>query len=109
MKLATTTGDFSGYTSSQIEALRLIREAGFRYADYSFGMDYRHRNGVYSEDHEGYFAEVNRAAREMGIRLVQAHSPMGTPLADEDGHFLADTIRWQWNVDAITEIKAVRE
>ena len=29
----------------------------------------------------------------MGIRLVQAHSPMGTPLTDPDGIFLADTIR----------------
>lgn len=93
MKLATTTGDFSGYTSSQIEALRLIREAGFRYADYSFGMDYSHRNGVYSNDPAGYYAEVNSAARELGIRLVQAHSPMGTPLSDGDGRFLADTIR----------------
>ena len=37
MKLATTTGDFNGYTGPQIESLRCIREAGFRYADYSFG------------------------------------------------------------------------
>ena len=93
MKLATTTGDFGGYTSSQIEALRLVRAAGFRYADYNFGMDYKHRNGVYSEDYETYFAEVGAAADEMGIKLIQAHSPMGTPLCDPDGSFLADTIR----------------
>ena len=29
MKLATTTGDFTGYTGSQIKSLQLIREAGF--------------------------------------------------------------------------------
>ena len=40
MKLATSTGDFFGYTDSQIESLRLIYEAGFRYADYNFGCDY---------------------------------------------------------------------
>ena len=93
MKLATTTGDFGGYTNSQIEALRLIKAAGFCYADYNFGMDYRHRNGVYSEHYEAYFDEVNAAMDEIGIRLVQAHSPMGTPLCDPDGSFLADTIR----------------
>ena len=93
MKLATTTGDFSGYTRSQIESLSYIREAGFRYADYSFGMDYADRSGVYAEDYEAYFGEINRATRDMGIRLVQAHSPMGTPLNDPDGRFLADTLR----------------
>ena len=93
MKLATTTGDFSGYTRSQIESLSYIREAGFRYADYSFGMDYADRKGVYSENYESYFDSINRAARELDIRLVQAHSPMGTPLNDPDGRFLADTLR----------------
>ena len=93
MKLATTTGDFSGYTRSQIESLSYIREAGFRYADYSFGMDYADRSGVYAEDYEAYFGEITRATRDMGIRLVQAHSPMGTPLNDPDGRFLADTLR----------------
>ena len=93
MKLATTTGDFGGYTSSQIEALRYVRAAGFGYADYSFGMDYKHRNGVYAADYEAYFERVNAAADEIGIRLIQAHSPLGAPLNDADGSFLADTIR----------------
>ena len=93
MKLATTTGDFGGYTNSQIEALRYIREAGFLYADYNFGMDYKHRNGVYSERYEEYFAQVNTATAEIGIELIQAHAPMGTPLNDPDGSFLADTLR----------------
>lgn len=93
MKLATTTGDFGGYTNSQIQALRYVREAGFQYADYNFGMDYKHRNGVYSECYEDYFAQVNAATAEIGIQLIQAHSPMGTPLNDPDGNFLADTLR----------------
>lgn len=93
MKLATTTGDFNGYTGSQIESLRCIREAGFHYADYSFGHDYATRTGVYGENHKAYFDEVNRAAAKIDITLVQAHSPMGTPLKDPDGQFLADTLR----------------
>ncbi len=93
MKLATTTGDFYSYAHSQTECLRYIREAGFRYADYSFGIDYSHRIGVYAEDYEAYFDSVIAATEELGIKLVQAHSPMGTPLTDPDGRFLSDTIR----------------
>lgn len=93
MKLATTTGDFNSYTGSQIESLRLIREAGFSYADYSFGHDHAMRCGVYLDDYKGYFQEIQNATDEIGIRLVQAHSPLGTPLHDPDGQFLADTIR----------------
>lgn len=93
MKLATTTGDFHGYTHSQAECLYYIREAGFRYADYSFGVDCAHRIGAYAEDYEAYFHEIATAADKLDIRLVQAHSPMGTPLTDPDGLFLADTVR----------------
>ena len=52
MKLATTTGDFSRYTYDQAECLRYIREAGFLYADYSFGCDYSHRRGAFAENYE---------------------------------------------------------
>lgn len=50
MKLAIATGAFSGYTSGRKEAMAHVCQAGFRYADYAFGMDDRHRNGVYAED-----------------------------------------------------------
>jgi sugar phosphate isomerase/epimerase len=93
MKLATTTGDFLGYTRSQTAALEHIRRAGFRYADYNFGGDFGARNGVYAPDFERYYDEVAQAAERIGIRLVQAHAPMGKPLVDPDGSFLADTLR----------------
>ena len=93
MKLATTTGDFHGYTHDQAECLRYIREAGFRYADYSFGVDHSTRGGVYTENYEAYFETINQATEEIGIKLVQAHSPMGSPLAEDGGRFIADTIR----------------
>ena len=92
MKLATTTGDFLQYTDSQAVALEHIRRAGFRYADYNFGGDYNMRNGVYSGDFDRYTDEIARAADGLGIKLVQAHAPMGKPLED-DGSFLSDTLR----------------
>ena len=92
MKLATTTGDFGGYTASQEECLVHIRKAGFRYADYNFGMDYNRQNGVYSEDFEGHFDRVGQTADALGIKLVQAHAPMGRPLED-DGKLMTDTLR----------------
>ena len=92
MKLATTTGDYSAYGLSQADSLKHIREAGFRYADYSFGIDHRRRDGVYSQNFESYFDEIGYAADSLGIKLVQAHSPMGKPLED-DGSFLLDTLR----------------
>ena len=93
MRLATSTGDFNGYTGSQLQSIRLIREAGFRYVDYNFGFDYSTRGGIYAKDWEQYYAQVSLTAEAAGVRLVQAHAPMGTPINDPEGVFLADTIR----------------
>lgn len=93
MKLATTTGDFSPYTKSQIDSLKHIRKAGFKYADYNFGTDYARRNGVYSDNFEAYCKSVVESAKEIGITLVQSHAPMGKPFLDEDGSFIEDNIR----------------
>lgn len=94
MKLATTTKDFSNqYTLSQITALEHIYDAGFRYAGYGFGPDYRRRNGIYGEEPLRYIQKVKRAADDIGIQLIQAHSPMGKPFFDHDGQFTADTVR----------------
>jgi len=93
MKLATTTGDFFGYTKCQKAALTHIRESGFRYADYSFGCDLPGRTGVYADNYRDYFDEVAAHADRIGIKLVQGHSPMGKPLAPDNAQFIADTIR----------------
>jgi hypothetical protein len=69
MKLATTTGDFTGYTGSQAESLRQIRRAGFHYADYNFGFDYGRRNGVYSDDPARHYAEIAETCAKEGITL----------------------------------------
>ncbi len=94
MKLATTTGDFFKYTNSQIESLRHIYDAGFKYADYNFGCDHTGRTGVFSEDYRAYFEEVKKATEDIGIKLVQAHAPMGKPFLEEEGkQLIEDTIR----------------
>lgn len=97
MKLATTTGDFSGYNVSQFDSLRYIREAGFRYADYNFHLDYLRGDGVYLKDFEHYFAAIREHSEKIGIKLVQAHAPMGDPIGSEqcldNSHFIRDTLR----------------
>lgn len=92
MKLATTTGDYAAYTDSQTEALERIRRAGFRYADYNFGPDHGRRSGVYASDFEAYIHGVSGFCGRIGIKLVQAHAPMGSPLSD-GGSLLGDTLR----------------
>lgn len=93
MKLATTTGDLFSYTNSQLLALEHIRKAGFRYADYDFCRDHATKSGVYSDNFAAHVKSVARKAEETGIKLVQAHAPMGKPLDDPDGSFLADTLK----------------
>lgn len=93
MKLATTTGDFAAYTPSQAEAMQYIREAGFSCADYNFGSDYAARTGVYGPDPKAYFEEIRCAADALGLQLVQAHSPMGRPIAADNAAFIEDTLR----------------
>ena len=93
MKLATTTSDFYPYTRSHAESLRLLRAAGFRYADMSFGSGYAERDGVYSDDYERHIDEIAKVCEEIGITPVQAHAPMGAPIADDNAQFIKDTIR----------------
>ena len=91
MKLAARTADFFSYTGSQTESMALLRDAGFRYADYSFGCDYKSRTGIYGEDFSRYLDTVAETADRLGLTLVQAHAPMGAPLNDPDGSFLQAT------------------
>lgn len=86
MRLATTTGDFSAYTASQSEAIRCIREAGFRYADYNFNMDFAAQTGVALPDWKKQIESVRRTAEEIGITFVQSHAPMGKPIVKDENY-----------------------
>ena len=93
MKLASTTGDFYRYTKSHADSLRLLRKAGFKYADINFGGVCADRSGVYADDYERNIEEVALVAEEVGIKMVQGHSPMGAPIALDNEQIIKDTIR----------------
>lgn len=85
MKLATTTGDYAGYTNDIDEMLKYISEAGFRYVDYNFHNDYNKKIGFFAGDDEGHLKKVLASAEKYGIKFVQAHSPMGDVLGTGEG------------------------
>lgn len=92
MKLANRTADIHGFTGCQLQSLEHLHKAGFRYIDYSFTSDYEKRTGIYAEDRFAHYDRVAEKAAQLGLRLIQGHSPLGKPLNDPDGSFLADTL-----------------
>ena len=95
MKIATTTSDFSGYCKSDIERIRELHRAGFRYIDlsmYSFTPD-----SVYMKDNwRDAVNALKQEADALGMTFVQAHSQGGNALRDDAEHvsFLLDaTVR----------------
>ena len=86
MKLATTTGDFSMYLDSQEEAIKHIRTAGFKYIDYSFGMDFNKKIGIAGENPQEYLKRIKSLADEIGVKFVQSHAPMGKPLLKNENY-----------------------
>ena len=80
MKLATTTGDFASYFDSDIDRLRAVAAAGFKYVDLNMysGDD---PGWVYASD--GWERKVDELANEaakLGVQFVQAHAPGHTNL-----------------------------
>lgn len=86
MKLATTTGDYQAYTYNQDYAISMIKDAGFKYIDYSFIMDYKNGSGIFGNDPDGYIDDIKRLVEKLEVRFVQSHSPMGTPIV-KDGNY----------------------
>ena len=76
MKLATTLGDFGRYAGSTKECIRLVRDAGFRYIDFSLGG----RFFAADESWCDCVKEFADYAGEVGVQYVQAHSPNATVL-----------------------------
>lgn len=73
MKLCTTTEDFKAYYANDIEKLRELAAAGFRYADLSM---YNNEAAAYM--HDNWREDIHRLkdeADKLGITFVQAHSP----------------------------------
>lgn len=95
MKIATTTGDFSKFCPTDIERIRLLHEAGFRYIDldmYFFTPDCPYMQDNWKEA----VAELKEEANRLGMTFVQAHSQGGNAFKEDEAHvkFLIDaTIR----------------
>lgn len=93
MKLATTTNDFAAYTSDSVKAIEYVKEAGFKYIDYSFCIDYKNKTGIYSAD-EDYIEKVIEKVKELDVCLVQAHAPFYSFIFDGDiSGLIEDTIK----------------
>lgn len=86
MKLATTTSDFAQHFSSNIDTLAHIKDAGFKYVDYSFIIDYVNGSGIFSEDEEGYLAALKKEAQRLGLTFVQSHAPMARPIVEDENY-----------------------
>lgn len=85
MKIATTTGDFSFYCSTDEERIRELHRAGFRYIDlnlYSFTPD----SPYLQKDWKDAVYRLRDVADELGMQFVQAHSQGGNPLAEDRAH-----------------------
>ena len=93
MKLATTTEDFALYTDSQIKSLEYIAMSGFKYADYSFCIDGKKRDGVFADNWRDYIEKLKEKCMKLNVEFVQAHAPMGEPLAENNSQFIADNAR----------------
>lgn len=95
MKLATTTGDFFKYGLDDAGSALAVREAGFRYIDYSFDYDYNHGTGLLGDNWQAFADELLELADKNGYKYVQAHSPLGKPLVFDEAHdrFVAATRR----------------
>ena len=84
MKIATTTSDFSLYTSDALTASKYIKKAGFKYIDYSFGADFGQKIGFFSNDYDGWLKKIRKYMEKSSVKYVQAHSPMGRPIVKDD-------------------------
>lgn len=84
MKIATTTSDFSLYTSDALTASKYIKKAGFKYIDYGFGADFGQKIGFFSNDYDGWLKKIRKYMEKSSVKYVQAHSPMGRPIVKDD-------------------------
>lgn len=94
MKLATTTSDFAYYGKGYRESLELIREAGFKYVDLSMYTPFENDELLLSDNWKENAKKLREFAENLGLTFVQAHSPGGNALDENDAQRTIDlTIR----------------
>lgn len=67
MKLATTTGDFSAYTSSQFEALQYLHEIGYN------GYFTLEVGGVFAPSKQRRFYEADQRLQKAPLSMKRAY------------------------------------
>lgn len=82
MRLATTTADFGRYCSNDIERIRELHRAGFRYIDLSM-YDFTKESVYMGNEWREAVAALQREADSLGMKFVQAHSQGGNSLRDD--------------------------
>ncbi len=95
MKLATTTGDFGGFTQSLAENVAFFEGTGFRYLDLSLYRMIYEGSPLLTDEWERWTAEGAEAAAARGFSFCQSHSPDGDMHQEGEGFdiFLHGTIR----------------
>ena len=96
MKLCTTTGDFGKVYDNDIDKIKALNRAGFKYIDFSL---YRNEAQAYmGNDWRVKIREVKKVADDLGMQFLQMHSPAFETLETLDPNEnwdekLAQTIR----------------
>ena len=73
MILCTTTGDFSSHANNDIERVKELNLAGFKYADLSlYGNETR---AYMHDDWKKDIQKLKAQAEEFGVTFVQSHAP----------------------------------
>ena len=82
MKLATTTCDFALYCETDIEKLRELHRAGFRYVDLNM-YTFSPKTVYMGEEWREATLALKKEAERLGMTFVQAHSQGGNPLSED--------------------------
>ena len=95
MKLATTTEDFNRFAPDYESRIRLLHEAGFRHIDLSMYVLKGNDELMLDDNWRENARRIKSFASSLGMDFVQAHSPGGNPLMQDDRFdtLLSSTIR----------------
>lgn len=74
MKIATTTSDFSRYCATDVERIRALHAAGFRYIDLSM-YSLSPASPLMQDNWRDEVNLLKQTAEELSMQFVQAHAP----------------------------------
>lgn len=94
MRLATTTGDFGRFAKSYQEKVDKVCDAGFKYIDLSMYVAKENDDLLISDNWRDNAKALLEHTQNRGAAFVQAHSPGGNPLDENQAdRIIEQTIR----------------